>query len=234
MMQILFSSWPRRLFTLVTCLVAFAMSLTLALMVGVTRSHTAAPAAAKIPVLGTMAVRLAEWRHGPLNGESDEVEEDVQTFRELRPLTAGEVTQLIQSLKDQRNVYLEQCEELAKNDKRLALYRLELDEERKQVEGIKNDIADQWDQLRKSRDEFKREVLSLDAVEARNLKQLASTYAAMKPNIAGSTVAKLDEDTAIKLLSLMRERSAAKILEQLDDEVAARLTERMITLKRTN
>jgi len=234
MMQILFGSWPRRLFTLVTCLAAFAMSLTLALMIGVTRSHTAAPAAAKIPVLGTMAVRLAEWRDGPLGETSAETKEDVQTFRELRPLTAEEITQLIESLKDQRNSYIEQCEELAKTDKRLALYRQELDEERKQVEAIKNNIAKQWDQLRKARDEFKREVSSLDAVEAKNLKQLASTYEAMKPAVAGPTVAKLDEDTATKLLSLMRERSAAKILEQLDDEVAARLTERMITLKRTN
>jgi len=234
MMQILLGTWPRRLFTLVTCMVAFAISLTLALMIGVTRSHTSAPAAAKIPVFGTLAVRLAEWRHGPLDKDSSEAEEDVQTFRELRPLTAEEVTQLIQSLKDQRESYINQSEELAKTDKRLTLYRQELDEERKQVEAIKNDIAEQWDQLRKTRDEFKHEVSSLDAVEAKNLKQLAGTYEAMKPDIAGPTVAKLDEDTATKLLSLMRDRSAAKILEQLDDEVAARLTERMITLKRTN
>ena len=234
MIRLLFGTWPRRALTLAVCGVAFIASLTAALTVGILRLPTAEAAARQIPVFGGMAVSLAEWRHGPLQAPEAPVEEDVETFRDLRPLTADEITDLIRSLKEQREIYLQKKKEMENENKRLAVYRDELGEERNQVQMIKDQVAAQWDEIKKAREALNREVMELGAVEAKNLKQLASTYEGMKPDRAALTVKKLDDATATKILFLMRERAAGKILEQLDEETAARLTEAMMFLKRTN
>ena len=234
MIRLLFGTWPRRALTLAVCGVAFIVSLTAALTVGILRLPTAADAARQIPVFGSVAVSLAEWRHGPLQGTKSDAEEDVETFRDLRPLTADEITDLIQSLKEQREIYLQKKKETENENKRLAVYRGELAEERKQIQTIKDQVGAQWDEIKKAREALSREVMELGAVEAKNLKQLAGTYEAMKPDRAALTVKKLDDATATKILYLMRERSTGKILEQLDEETAARLTEAMMLLKRTN
>jgi len=235
MMHLLLGTWPRRLATLAVTGLSFAVSLTLALAVGVCRAPASADAARRVPLLGPAAVRVAEWRGAELNPDAaTPVQEDIETFRDLRPLTAEEIASLIRSLKDQRDVYLAKMTELDETERRLALYRQELADERKQLDVIKQQVAAQWDELRKARESLTREVTDLDAVEAANLRQLAKTYESMKPDRAAAAVKELDQGTATKLIYLMSERNAAKVLESLDQESAAQLTQRMTLLKRAN
>ncbi len=234
MIHFLFGSWPRRIMTLLVCGVAFLVSLTGALMVGVARLPASAEAVCRVPVLGNAAVSLAEWRYGPLSGPGEEPEEDVTKFRDLRPLSAEEIADLIGSLKDQRKLYVGKLDEMKRERKRLDLYRGELAAERDQIVRLREQVVAQWEEVNKAREGLEREVTELDDLEASNLKHLATTYESMKPERAALVVEKLDEETAVKTIFLMRERSAAKILEQLDHEKAARLTELMRLLKRTN
>jgi len=232
MLHLLFGTWRRRLFMLLICAISFILSLTIALTTAVIRSPACAPAARQFPGLGPMAVALAEWRSGPLAEPPVIIEEDVTTYRQLWPLSAEKLAELIQNMEQQRNTDREKSAEIEKAQKRLALYRAELAEERQQIQTIKEQIDAQWEEILEARAAHQREITELKTVEAKNLQQLATTYAGMKPAAAASTITKLDESTATKILALMNERKAAKVLEELDAEIAAHLTERMILLKR--
>ena len=64
MIQMLFGTWRRRIVTVLACVLAFLVSLTTALTVAVVHSPAAAPAVARVPAIGRMAVSIATWRHG--------------------------------------------------------------------------------------------------------------------------------------------------------------------------
>ncbi len=234
MMNLLFGTWVRRLITLFVLLTAFAASLVGALAVAVSRSPAAAAAVEKIPIAGDLAVALAE-RHTaqPIQGH-EPPEKEEKSFRQLRPLSAEEITELIGDLKDQRLQYVEKTALLERERHRLELYRGELSKERELLEKLRDEIAAQWEGCKKARASLQRQVIDLNAVEAKNLKQLASAYEAMKPDRAAVIVQNLDENIAAKTLYLMRKRSVAKIMENLDPESATKLIERMTLLRQTN
>jgi len=234
MIRLLFGTWRRRLFTLLVCLIAFSVSLAAALSVGLMRSPDSINAVRQVPGFGPLAVSFVEWRIGSLDPTPEQAVEDVPTYRELLPLSAEEITKLLEGLKNQRQLYLDKITELDRGEKRMEIYRKELAEERKQIQLLKDQVAGQWEEVKKAGDTLNRKVTELNALEAKNLKQIATTYESMKPESAALIVKKLDEATAVKTLYLMRQRSAAKIIERLDQEIAARLTERMTLLKRTN
>jgi len=236
MISLLFGTWRRRLFALTVCLVSFVASLVVALSVGLMRSPTSAKSVRQLPVVGSLAVSLVEWRLGaPLDSPSPKkAVEDAPTYRKLMPLSAEEIADLIDALKKQRKAYIERVAQLRKSEERVGLYRKELTEERKQIQVLKDQVEKQWEEVRKASETLARRVTELNATEARNLKQLAATYESMKPDRAALILKDLDEATATKTLYLMRERSAAKVMEAMDQETAARLTERMMLLKQTN
>jgi len=234
MMDLLFGTWARRLTTLLVLLAAFAASLVAALGVAVSRSPAAADAAEKIPLLGNLAVALAERNAGPAQTAKDAPAPEEKRFRELRPLSAEEIDELIRDLKDQRLQYVQKAALLEREQRRLDLYREELAKEREALEKLRADIAAKWEECRKARAALQRQVTDLDAVEAKNLKQLASAYEAMKPERAAAIVQSLDESIAAKTLYLMRERAVAKIMEHLDQDSAARLIQRMTLLRQNH
>jgi len=232
MIKMLFGTWPRRLATLLVLVIAFLASLVGTLTVAVLRAPVAADAARKIPLVGPAAVALAEWRRPP-QPEEPAVPE-VPTVRQLRPLSSEEITGLIESLREQQKLYKEKTALLEREEKRLEISRAELAQERDRLEKLREQIAARWAESQKARAALESQMTEMLATEAKNLKQLAATYEAMKPDRAAPIVAKLDETVAAKTLFLMRERSMAKILENLDEETAARLTERIRLLKQND
>ncbi len=233
MIQMLFGTWRRRIVTVLACALAFLVSLTTALTVAAAHSPAAAPAVARVPVIGPMAVSIAAWRHGEsLQPEPvEEAKKDVPTFRDLKPLSAEEIAQLIEDLKEERQHCAERSQEVDREKKRVDLYRAEISKEREQLLALREKVVSQWDEIKKAREGMDRQVTEIQTLEAKNLKQLALSYEAMKPERAVLIVKKLDEQTAAKTLFLMRERAAAKIIEQLDQDTAAKLTERMVLMK---
>lgn len=230
MIHVLFGTWRRRFFTAFTCLLAFALSLTVALVVAIHKSPDMSDSASKLPVVGPVAVHVAERLYGPLHPVKETVP-DVPSVRELRPLSTEEITHLIQNLKEQRQFYLDKQQELAREQKRLDLARQEVAGERELLVALREKVALQWEEISKARVAMDRQVTEIQTLELKNLRQLVSSYEAMKPERAATIFKKLDETMAAKALYLMKERAAAKIIEQLDETFAARLTER-ITLMR--
>ena len=231
--SMLFGNRRRRVITIGVCVVAFSLSFIGALVVGIKRSPASAEKARKVPVLGAIASSLAESLYGVApTGEGKPVE-DVKTLREMRPLSAEEITSLIHSLKQQRDYYTERLGEAEREERRLTLYREELATERQQIEALRDKVVAQWEEINKTRKSIDHDLTELKSVEAKNLKQLATQYESMKPDLAAPIIMKIDEPTAAKILYLMRERAAGKILEKLDQDAAKRLTERMVLIKRT-
>jgi flagellar motility protein MotE (MotC chaperone) len=235
MIEMLFGTWRRRIITVLACVLSFFVSLTAAVTVAVVHSPAAAPAAARLPVIGPVAVSIAAWRHGgPLQPEPEAqvpANEEIPTFRDLKPLSAEEIAQLIEDLKAERQLCAERAQQLDRESKRVDLSREEVAKEREQLLALRDKVVSQWEEIKKAREGMDRQVTEIQTLEAKNLKQLAVSYEAMKPERAVLIIKKLDEQTAAKTLFLMRERAAGKIMEQLDQETAARLTERMALMK---
>ena len=232
MIRTLFGNWRRRLLTLAACFAAFCVSLVAALSLGLTRSPSSIESVKRFPLFGKVAVAIVESRMGPLdNRPAAEKEEEIPSFRQIAPLSAEEITKLIEALKQQHQIYEDKVNEVSRTEMRLDVYRKELTAERERVEALKQEIAKQWDALNAATQSLNRQITELSEIEAKNLKQLASTYEAMSPDKAASIVAKLDEATATKTLYLMRDRSAAKVLEHMDQDAAARLSQRILLLK---
>jgi len=232
MMNILFGTWPRRIATFLVLVFAFLASLTGTLTVAVLRTPVAASAAGKIPLIGPTAIAIARWYRPPASAEPPRPE--VRTLRQLRPLSAEEITALIEDLQKQQRLYKEKIAFIEREEKRLEMSRAELAQERERLEKLREQIASQWADCQRARAALEGQMTDMVSTEANNLKQLAATYEAMKPEKAATIVSKLDETLAAKTLFLMRERSMAKILENLDQETAARLTERIRLLKRND
>lgn len=231
MMHALFGSWPRRIVTAMACLLAFVISLTASLAVSVVRAPDLTDRAGGVPVVGSLAVYAAH-RYSP--PPPPEERPDIATVRDLRPLSAEEISELIEKLKAQRVAYTERADALEREQKRLNLYRQDLTRERDELLALREQVVNQWEEIKKARGGLDRQVTEMNGIESRNLKQLATSYEAMRPERAAPIVKQLDEGTAAKTLFLMRERNAAKIMEQLDHETAAKLTERMALMKPVN
>jgi len=233
MIQMLFGTWRRRIVTVLACVLAYVVSLTTSLTVAAVHSPAVAPTVARVPVIGPMAVSIATWRHGgSLQPKPvEEAKEDVPTYRDLKPLSAEEIAQLIEDLKNEQQLCADRTQELDREKKRVDLSRTEVAKEREQLLALREKVVSQWEEIKKAREGMDRQVTEIETLEAKNLKQLATSYEAMKPERAVLIVKKLDEPTAAKTLFLMRERAAGKIIEQLDPETAAKLTERMALMK---
>jgi len=229
MIRLLFGTWPRRGLTLAVCLLSFAMGLTGALVVGGRRSPAAAAKVRNLPGIGPV-----ERAFLPPEAEKPAEEQgpqDVTTYRDVRPLSAEEIVELIESMKQQRQQLTQRTAELTSEQKRLGIYREELTKEREQIELLREKVTGDWEKLRKAQAEFAKEVASVGVEEEGNLRKLAQQYEQMKPDKAASIVAQLDENRAAKVLFLMRERNVAKILESMDQAIAARLTEKMALMR---
>ena len=200
-------------------------------------SPAAAPAVARVPVIGPMAVSIADLAPRRTASEpkpAEQSKQDVPTYRDLKPLSAEEIAQLIEDLKEERQACADRAQELDREKKRVDLYRAEIAKEREQLLALREKVVSQWEEIKKARAAMDRQVTEIQTLEAKNLKQLAASYEAMKPERAVLIVKKLDEQTAAKTLFLMRERAAAKIIEQLDQDTAAKLTERMTLMKQSD
>jgi len=223
----------KRMFILLplVALLVFSMSLTLALTMRIRRDPRVAESVRRLPGIGFAACKLAGavQRQGAAGETKAEV---ADSFMTLRPYSAEEITRLIQECKQQKKAFIQAQRELKRSKARLELVRKELGAERTEIKRLKETVADEWLDLKRARDVFDRKITELDAVEAKNLKQLAATYEGMQPERAAQIFAKLDLDTAVKTLHLMRERSSAKIMQLLDPDKAAQITKQLILVKR--
>jgi flagellar motility protein MotE (MotC chaperone) len=230
MFSILLGTWTRRGVTVVICLISFVVGLTGALATTVRKSPDFRGQVIGIPVVGQVAVMLSGVK-APDAGTVEEEELGRSYVRE-HPLSAEEIAQLIQDLKQQRQALRARATELTREQKRLALHRQDLLKERKEIDSLRTQITSEWDAIKKARESIGERMAVMNSDEGKNLKKLAKTYESMKPDRAAAALGQLDEATVAKILYLMRDRSVGKIMGALEADKAASLTIKMQNLKR--
>ncbi len=231
MIKILFGNWPRRIVTVLVCMLSFLISITGALTVGVKNSPEYADQVQRLPLVGTLAVKMSGVSEKTPAEDSLALGQDVETYRDVRPLSADEISNLIMHLKSQREAYKQQVLELRGEADRIGAYRAELAKEREEIDKLRNSIYAEWEKIQKAGEELEKKTAILKSEEAVNLKKLAGQYKAMKVAKAAEILEQLEQSTAAKILYLMPERNAGKILEQLGKGVAPQLIEKMRLLK---
>ncbi len=137
----------------------------------------------------------------------------------------GEETlnELIDALTVQRTNYLAQTRTLTENAQ-------ETEIKRQVVEKLAAE-------LKRVRDEARRNIVEIEDSERANMRQLAEVYEEMEPESAVVVLGQMEEERAAKIVSLIDERGAAAILEAavavVEDgaSVAAKWTDIMRRLK---
>lgn len=121
--------------------------------------------------------------------------------------------------------------------------RLQIQEEMKALEGLRNDVDRRFGLLKEEgrnldtkAEEVKKSLFEVQAVEKDRIKQMALIYDAMDPEVAGAVLVQMADggkmDMATKILAAMKQRQAAKVLTQIPDRtVVVQILEKLKNLK---
>ena len=101
-----------------------------------------------------------------------------------------------------------------------------LEEERLKI--LRADLQAQIEQLKKLKQELEVVQKGLEGKRQEQLTKLVKIYEAMAAEEAAKALEKLDDDTAVQLLSSLKARSAGKIMGQLDPARAAALSKKVL------
>ncbi len=112
-----------------------------------------------------------------------------------------EIDGLSSELKEERARLRQQADLLNQRAARLAAEQQELAKIRVDIEAMRAEIA--------------RKVIEIKADEARNLRNLAQTYANLTPRGAVAILREMDDTTVVKILSLMKSDSVGPIFEEM-------------------
>lgn len=112
-----------------------------------------------------------------------------------------EIDNLSNELKEERARLRKQAELLDQRSARVASEEKELAKVRADVERLRKEIADK--------------VIEISTDEAKNIRTLSQTYAALTPRSAVAILKEIDDTTAVKILSLMKAETVGPIFEEM-------------------
>ncbi len=101
-----------------------------------------------------------------------------------------------------------------------------LEEERLKI--LRSDLQAQIEQLKKLKQELEVMQKGLEGKRQEQLTKVVKIYEAMAAEDAAKAIEKLDDDTAVQILSSLKARSAGKIMGQLDPARAAELSKKVL------
>ncbi|MGO9380211.1 MAG: MotE family protein [Dissulfurispiraceae bacterium] len=101
-----------------------------------------------------------------------------------------------------------------------------LEEERLKI--LKADLQAQIEQLKKLKQELEVMQKGFEGKRQEQLTKVVKMYEAMAAEDAAKALDKLDDDTAVQILSSLKARSAGKIMGQLDPARAAALSKKVL------
>ena len=101
-----------------------------------------------------------------------------------------------------------------------------LEEERLKI--LRADLQAQIEQLKKLKQELEVMQKGLEGKRQEQLTKVVKIYEAMAAEDAAKAIEKLDDDTAVQILSSLKARSAGKIMGQLDPAKAAELSKKVL------
>jgi len=112
-----------------------------------------------------------------------------------------EVDQLVQEIKNEKELLTKRAAELKELEARLAAERAELNQVTQRVSQVQQ--------------EFDQNVIRVKEEETPNLKKLVKMYMTMSPEAASAIFRELDDEVIVKLLILMKEDQSAPLLEAM-------------------
>jgi len=112
-----------------------------------------------------------------------------------------EMDNLSTDLNEERALLHKRSEQLDQRAARLEEEQKELGKLRTDIEGLRQQIADQ--------------VIEINADEAKNLRTISQTYTNLSPRAAVAIFRELDDITAVKILSLMKPDVVGPIFEEM-------------------
>jgi len=101
-----------------------------------------------------------------------------------------------------------------------------IEEERLKI--LKADLQAQIDQLKKLKQEYEEMRKGLEGKKHEKLAQVVKMFEAMPAEEAAKTIEKLDDDTAVQILTSLKARSAGKVLAQIEPGRAAILSKKAL------
>jgi flagellar motility protein MotE (MotC chaperone) len=143
----------------------------------------------------------------------------VKTFWERHD---PEVDQLLQEMKNEKELLAKRAAELKELEARLAAERAELNQVTQRVTQVQQ--------------EFDQTVVRIKEEETPNLKKLVKMYTTMSPEGASAIFRELDDEVIVKLLALMKEDQSAPLLESMarqGDEQAKRAASLAEAMRKT-
>jgi flagellar motility protein MotE (MotC chaperone) len=139
-----------------------------------------------------MVEHIIQSRPGPVVAEGKDQGWDFWTI---------EIDGLASELKEERARLRQQADLLNQRAARLSSEQQELAKIRAEIESM--------------RAEINRKVIEITADEAKNLKNLASTYSSLSPRAAVAILREMDDTTVVKILSLMKSDVVGPIFEEM-------------------
>jgi flagellar motility protein MotE (MotC chaperone) len=112
-----------------------------------------------------------------------------------------EINKLAANLKEEREGLDEREKELEQFEKRLTGEREELRKVRTELEGMRREVTDN--------------IPKIEASEKQNVKNLAKTYSAMKPQDAVAVMRELDDSSIVKILASMKADVVGTIFQEM-------------------
>lgn len=168
------------------------------------------------------------------------------------------VVQLANNLRSQMESVKTREQQLTARQKNLEIIYHDLKSERNSLDELRNqvngelktlleklalleeksaDVQQQRQRLNDNANQLKQNIIEIDGMEQKNIKQLAAMYDSMEPSTAAELMQEMADkgkmDMAVKILSTMRERSAANVISQITDRTTTvQLMERLKSLKK--
>ncbi len=94
---------------------------------------------------------------------------------------------------------------------------------------IKSDIQKEVEHNEQLKKEIEEAQKTIDQNTKERLLKVSKIYEAMPPEEAAKRLEKLDENTAVAIISMLKPRAAGGILAQMDSDKAASISKRIIT-----
>ncbi len=101
-----------------------------------------------------------------------------------------------------------------------------IEEERLKI--LKADLQAQIDQLKKLKQEYEEMRKGLEGKKHEQITKVVKMFEAMPPEEAAKTIEKLDDDTAVQILTSLKAKSAGKVLAQIEPARAAVLSKKAL------
>jgi len=101
-----------------------------------------------------------------------------------------------------------------------------IEEERLKI--LKADLQAQIDQLKKLKQEYEQMRQGLEGKKHEQLTKVVKMFEAMPAEEAAKTIEKLDDDTAVQILTSLKAKSAGKVLAQIEPARAAVLSKKAL------